>query len=416
MGVVNCGKIPAPALALYGFQHHIPSIMVTGSHIPADRNGIKFNKARGEILKVDEAGIRGQSVVWEPALFHEDGSFQDGHPTWMPPANPAAGQEFVSRYLEFFPADCLRGLHVGVYEHSSVAREYLSQVLGGLGARVTRLGYSDRFVPVDTEALRPEDVQLARAWSARYGFDAIVSTDGDGDRPLISDETGAWLRGDVAGILCARYLDADAVITPVSSNTAVERAGLFQHVGRTRIGSPFVIEGMQQAVEHGFRRVVGYEANGGCLTASDIVLDGRRLRALPTRDAFIVPLSILASSQREGLRVSELVLGLPGRFTASGRLKDFPVSASQAKLAELWSGDAARDKRAVESAFGGHFGPVSHLDVTDGLRITFANGEVMHLRASGNAPEFRCYSEADAPDRAEEINGLCLSIMEAWRP
>jgi phosphomannomutase len=39
----------------------------------------------------------------------------------------------------------------------------------------------------------------------------------------------------------------------------------------------------------------------------------------------------------------------------------------------------------------------------DGLRITFENEEVIHLRPSGNAPEFRCYSEADNEQRAREI-------------
>ena len=32
-------------------------VMVTGSHIPFDRNGIKINKSVGEVLKSDEAGI-----------------------------------------------------------------------------------------------------------------------------------------------------------------------------------------------------------------------------------------------------------------------------------------------------------------------------------------------------------------------
>ena len=37
---VNCGKLPSPAVALYGIVNQVPAIMVTGSHIPADRNGI----------------------------------------------------------------------------------------------------------------------------------------------------------------------------------------------------------------------------------------------------------------------------------------------------------------------------------------------------------------------------------------
>ena len=36
--VSNCGKIPTPAVSFFGFQKHIPSIMITGSHIPFDMN------------------------------------------------------------------------------------------------------------------------------------------------------------------------------------------------------------------------------------------------------------------------------------------------------------------------------------------------------------------------------------------
>ena len=51
------GRIPTPALTFYAIEDRFPHVMVTGSHIPFDRNGIKFNKATGEVLKGDEAGI-----------------------------------------------------------------------------------------------------------------------------------------------------------------------------------------------------------------------------------------------------------------------------------------------------------------------------------------------------------------------
>ncbi len=56
------GFLPSPALALYGIKKGIPSVMVTGSHIPEDRNGIKFCTEHGEITKDDEAGIKSQTV------------------------------------------------------------------------------------------------------------------------------------------------------------------------------------------------------------------------------------------------------------------------------------------------------------------------------------------------------------------
>ena len=112
---------------------------------------------------------------------------------------------------------------------------------------MTPLGRSEKFIPVDTEAIRPEDVQLALDWARPGKFEAIVSADGDSDRPLVSDETGRWLRGDIAGVLCAGFLAADSVSTPVSCNTAVEKCGWFEEVRRTRIGSPFVVASMLEA-------------------------------------------------------------------------------------------------------------------------------------------------------------------------
>ena len=53
--------------------------------------------------------------------------------------------------------------------------------------------------------------------------------------------------------------------------------------------------------------------------------------------------------------------------------------------------------------FGGLCGKVRGLNRVDGLRITFENDEIMHLRPSGNAPEFRCYAEADSKQRAQRL-------------
>ena len=406
-----CGTIPSPALAYYGISEKVPTVMVTGSHIPEDRNGIKYTRKGGEILKDDEAGIKKQRVVLPPDLFNEKGDIL--MEIRLPELTSEAADMYLARYLKFFPQDCLRGKRVGVYQHSAVGRDLIVSILTGLGADVTPLGRSDKFVPVDTEAIRPEDVESARKWADMYDFNSIVSTDGDSDRPLISDENGRWLRGDVAGILCAAYLRADTVVTPVSCNTAVEKCGLFKNVIRTKIGSPFVIEGMHKALETGDEIVVGYEANGGFLLASDIMLEGEIIKALPTRDAVILLIAILLLSREK--KISELLLDLPQRYTASNRLRDFPAERSREKIAELFSGESGEDNKALESNFGQHFGPVASVDTTDGLRVTFKTGEVLHLRPSGNAPEFRCYNEADSELRAIEMNMVCLKIMETWR-
>ena len=404
---VNCGKVPSPAVALFGLENKIPAMMITGSHIPDDRNGIKFNKVTGEVLKEDEKGMSSQVVELDDALFGADGNFVKVTP--LPEVSPVAGENYVMRYLNYFSHDALNGLRIGVYQHSAVGRDVLVKILSHLGAEVTPLGRSEKFIPVDTEAIRPEDVQLAHEWAATGKFDALVSADGDSDRPLVSDENGNWLRGDVAGILCAKYLEADSISTPVSCNTAVEKCGWFKEIRRTRIGSPFVVSSMIQASAAGAKRVVGYEANGGFLLNSDIESGGRKLRALPTRDAVIVMLGILLLAQSQNKKVSELAAGLPARFTASDRLKNFATEKSRAILAGFNSGSAAADQAAIEKMFGSICGPVAGLNRTDGLRIVFVNEEVIHLRPSGNAPEFRCYAEAATDARARDITAKALA-------
>jgi phosphomannomutase len=414
--VINCGKIPSPAIALYGLEKKIPTVMVTGSHIPDDRNGIKFNSATGEILKDDETGIKQQQIIINADLFDKHGRFLErtGPDNWT--VNNDAAEMYVQRYLNFFSSTAaLSGKKIGLYQHSAVGRDILFNIFKGLGAAVTKLGYSDKFIPVDTEAIREEDERLAKEWTRQYGFDAIISTDGDGDRPLISDENGLWLRGDIAGILCAHFLGADSVTIPVSCNSAAEKCGFFKEVRRTRIGSPYVIASMLDAVNAGFGAVVGYEANGGFLTASAIEANGKTLKALPTRDAVIVQIGIMMLAESVSKTLSELVADLPSRFTASGRLKNFPLEESSVILADFSSGDVCRDNENIENVFGSLCGKVASVDHTDGVRIHFENSEVVHLRPSGNAPELRCYNEAGSQRRVKEMNMACTDILEGLR-
>jgi phosphomannomutase len=395
---VNCGFIPSPAVALYGIENGCPAIMVTGSHIPDDRNGIKFNKRSGEILKYDEEQIREQKVDVDESIFTEEG-FD------LPEENIDARIDYVNRYIRAFPSDCLAGKKIGIYQHSAVGRDVLIEIYSGLGADVTPLGFSNTFIPVDTEAIREEDVKLAREWATENRFDAIISTDGDSDRPLTSDENGVWLRGDVACILAAKYLGADSASTPVSCNTALEKCGWFPDIRRTKIGSPFVVASMIEASFSGCKGVVGYEANGGFLTNSAFPIHGKELRALPTRDAILPTLAVILLSIKERKSISALLADLPQRFTASDRIQDFPTEES-AKILQQFE-----EVSAIEEAFGEVFGQVESIDRTDGLRVTFGSSEILHMRPSGNAPEFRCYNEADSEERVQEMQCISMDIL-----
>lgn len=403
--VIYSGRIPSPAIALYGIEKSLPTIMVTGSHIPADRNGIKFNHPKGEISKKDESGIRSESFELDASKFGDDGMLKN--PVELPSENPEACENYKRRYLDFFGENSLSGLTVGMYQHSAVGRDIITEILKRLGTFVVVLGRSEVFVPVDTEAVRPEDVKLGAEW-AKQGLDAIVSTDGDSDRPLFADATGKWIRGDVLGILAAKVLGIERIATPVSCNTALEKCEFFEQTLRTRIGSPYVIAGMQELERDG-KTVAGYEANGGFLLETDISLDGKVLKALPTRDALLPQIAVLAAARAQKLGVEDLFKSLPKRFTASDRVKEFPTEKSRAKVAEI------AERNLGETYFGKLAGKIVSTDMTDGYRMTFDSGDIIHLRPSGNAPELRCYVECDSAARAEELKGKVLAVMQEWK-
>ncbi|MEP0071336.1 MAG: phosphomannomutase [Marinomonas sp.] len=403
---VYCGVIPTPALAFYAMQNNMPAVMITGSHIPFDRNGIKFYRPDGEISKADEAAIMEGHVTLPD-------SFPD---TLLPDVNAAAMMIFEDRYKALFPSDMLVGKKIGVYEHSSVARDVIKKLLAYFGAEVISLERTETFVPIDTEAVSEEDVAKGLAWSQTYQLDAIISTDGDGDRPLIANEKGEWLRGDILGVLCADYLKASHVAAPVNVNTVLELRGALQEPERqslrTRIGSPYVIAGMETLLEQApAARIVGYEANGGFLVGSDFEVNGQTLHALPTRDSILPALILLAMAHEKGCPIRELTSDYPARYTASDRIKEIPTETSRQLINDIKSSKAKQAELLSSIATEGEGGEVVSIDETDGLRMTLNSGDIVHLRPSGNAPELRCYVESEVELKSYNILNAVLLLV-----
>jgi phosphomannomutase len=226
--------------------------------------------------------------------------------------------------------------------------------------------------------------------------------------------------GDLVGMVVAEFLKADAVVVPISCNDAVDRGNLKSVVEpKTRIGSPFVIAGMQEARRAGKKRVCGWEPNGGFLTGSDITRDGAVLPALLTRDAILPILCVLFAADESGVPVVDLFDRLPKRFSRAALLESFP-KALGLKLVAFFSpstDDGANDpdKSSLETLrqrlanfftkeMG--FGTITHVDYTDGVRVLFDNGDVAHVRPSGNADELRIYAVADTQSRADAIAAM----------
>lgn len=383
---VACGAVPTPALALQAMTTASAAVMITGSHIPADRNGLKFYTPSGEISKADEAGI--VEHISDADVPDCATAIRDEHAETL--------KAYAKRCIALLPRGALDGWTIGVFQHSTVSRDLIGTVLAALGAQTIPLGRSDIFVPVDTEAF--SDVLFAPlpGWVRQHGLDAIVSADGDADRPLVMDDEGNFVRGDVLGLLAAQFLKAKTVVTPVTSNSTIERMGSFEHIVRTRVGSPFVVAGMQTA-----DTAVGFEANGGTFVGG-----GFDVAPLPTRDAILPVIAALGLAAREEISLAELVARLPLQVAVADRLQDVPAERSSAFLERLRA-----DTAYSTEVFAPH--EIASVNAIDGLQFQLAGGEIVHFRASGNAPELRAYVEAETEERARALLAWSMATLAA---
>jgi phosphomannomutase len=427
MTPVHLGAIPTPALTCYAVARGKGSIMVTGSHIPFNRNGYKLNTSAGELLKEQEIPINAAVQDVRDRLYHapfaespfnERGLLKVG-PHALAPESCEAAQAYLARYLDFFRPATLEGLKVLVYQHSAVGRDLLADLLRQFGAEVIPAGRSEDFVPIDTENINA--AHLVNIQSIVDGADnsvsTVVSTDGDSDRPLllaVIDGLVRFFPGDLLGMITAEYLAADAAVVPISCNDGIDRgplAGVLEP--KTKIGSPYVIAGMTKARDKGRERVCGWEANGGFLLGSDIERNGRTLRALATRDAMLPILCVLFAARQRGLSLPDLFARLPKRFSRSALLPDFPQAIGR-KMVRQYSPETApfEEIRSQLQQFMPPdllLGTITALDHTDGVRMTFTTGDVLHFRPSGNADELRVYAVSDTEDRAALLAARCVA-------
>ncbi|SEG33665.1 phosphomannomutase [Vibrio hangzhouensis] len=378
------GVIPTPALAYTAMRKGIPCIMVTGSHIPFDRNGLKFYRPDGEITKQDELRIIQADCGFEASITLPELT-----------VDSTAADNYLSRFIDLFTPTFLIGKRIGIYEHSSAGRELYHRLFQALGAETVSLGRSDQFIPIDTEAVSQEDRVKAKRWIKEHQLDVIFSTDGDGDRPLVTDENGEWLRGDILGLLCSQALGIEALSVPVNCNSVIANSPDIKHVTLTKIGSPYVIAEFDSLTAN-YSSAAGFEANGGFMLATDMLVNGASLKALPTRDAVLPVLMLLYAAQNSS--VAKLVEQLPMRFTYSDRIQNYATAKSLELVAQ---GEAQPE--ALLKTLGITANSVDGKNTLDGLRLLLSDGSIIHLRPSGNAPELRCYAEASSSDKAKQL-------------
>ncbi len=247
--VLFIGPLPTPGVAYVTRSLRADAgIVVTASHNPYDDNGIKFFRADG--YKLDDA-IEGQI---EELVF--SGAIENIRPTAGEIGKAVRIDDALGRYIEFAKTSIprgmtLEGIKVVVDCGHGAAYKSTPCVLQELGAEVIVYGNQPDGTNINRGcgSMHPEQMcRRVREHQAHIG----IAHDGDADRVLFCDETGALIDGDDVMAISARDMLAQGtlahktLVTTVMSNAGLdafihERGG---SVVRTNVGDRYVIDEM----------------------------------------------------------------------------------------------------------------------------------------------------------------------------
>jgi phosphomannomutase/phosphoglucomutase len=360
--VCDQGVAPIPSLnyILKASLEYAGSIMVTGSHIKAHLNGVKFFAFGEEILKEHEAEIEQiYSSIKEKVPFDE---FDLKMVVYEEKAKEEYINYLISKANRSYPK-----WKIVVDAGNGAQSDVAPYVLKYLGFDVIELNTSiqEDLLSRDTEVEGDfADLQeKVRETKADFG----VGYDSDGDRCIFVDEKGNFIPGDYTGALIASKISSDSVVTPINTSQVVEE--VCRKVYRTKVGSPYVVAKMKETKSN-----FGFEANGGGIFSEIHSRDGGRTT--------IEVLNILSESKTS---LSNLISKMPQYFLARD------------KVDYKWE---LRDKIIDEARnlFKG-----VKVDETDGLKIWLDDKNWILFRSSQNAPEFRVFAESPSRSKARSL-------------
>jgi phosphoglucosamine mutase len=246
----------------------------------------------------------------------------------------------VGRYIEFvkgsFPKGLtLDGLRIVVDCAHGAAYKVAPTVLRELGAEVIALGVEPNGfnINLDSGSTSPATMQDA---VRRHGAHLGIALDGDADRVVMSDETGALLDGDQLMALIASVwhragrLKGGAVVATVMSNLGLERYLGTLGVGliRTVVGDRYVVEKMRETGAN-----VGGEQSGHLVLADYATTGDGLIAALQVLAACVDARGPASAVARLFNPLPQLLKNVPGeRSTLDAKLVQSAVREATAAL------------------------------------------------------------------------------------
>jgi len=377
LDVFLLGPIPTPAVAMLTRSLRADiGVMISASHNPYQDNGIKLFGPDGFKLS-DELEHRIEE------LMDEDIHLQLARPDSIGRAKRVDGVH--DRYIEFakrtLPRDItLAGMRVVIDCANGAGYKVAPAALWELGADVIAIGEEPNGTNINLNCGSTHPVALARKVH-EVRADIGIALDGDADRVLIVDETGAVIDGDQLMALIAESWAADGllrgngIVATVMSNLGLERflEGNGMTLERTKVGDRYVVEHMRK---HDFN--VGGEQSGH-IVLSDFATTG---------DGLVAALQVMACVQRMGRPVSEVCR----------RFEPVPQILKNVRH----SGGNPLNDALVKTA------------IAD-AESTLGSSARLVIRPSGTEPLIRVMAEGDDRDQIESVVDQLINVISGVR-
>ncbi|QCX78573.1 Phosphoglucosamine mutase [Streptomyces sp. YIM 121038] len=375
--VLRVGVLPTPAVAhLTAALGADLGVMLSASHNAMPDNGIKFF-ARGGHKLADDLEDRIESVYEE----HRTGA------PWERPTGAGVGRvtsydqgldQYVAHLIGVLP-NRLDGLRIVLDEAHGAAARVSPEAFARAGAEIVTIGASPDGLNIN-EGCGSTHLELLRAAVVEHGADLGIAHDGDADRCLAVDHTGAEVDGDqilavlALGMRERGVLRRDTVVATVMSNLgfklAMEREGL--RFVQTAVGDRYVLEEM---------KANGY-ALGGEQSGHVIALDHAT-----TGDGTLTGLLLAARVAETGRSLKELAAVME-------RLPQVLINVPDV--------DRTRVRTSTELATA----------VADAERELGETGRVL-LRPSGTEPLVRVMVEAADIEQARSVAGRLADVVKS---
>lgn len=333
MNVFLLGPVPTPAVGMLTTSMRADvGVMISASHNPHHDNGIKFFGPDGFKLS-DEAELEIERMTFEgvePAKAENIGRVKridDGR------------FRYNERLKSTLPRGLsLSGLKVVIDCANGAAYRNAPEALWELGAEVIPVGVAPDGTNIN-EGCGSTDTAFAAQAVVELGADVGICLDGDADRVMIIDETGAVCDGDqLMGLLAARWAKAGllrggALVATVMSNLGLERylQGEGIALERTSVGDRHVVERMRAG---GFN--LGGEQSGHIVMTDYATTGDGLLAGLQFLTAMIEtgkPASELSKSFNTVPQVLENVRYATGQFPLDDAAVKAAIAQAEADLA-----------------------------------------------------------------------------------